>query len=147
MSKRASINPRLTPRERLIIEAVLEATSLMAAGASPTRTLAGSMRLPVAEALAPVRRPPEPPVDVGSRERFKAPPYLLTPREYEVLDGMARGLRNKQIGLELGISDRTVETHRKRVLAKLDVSSISEFMLKVWAPAAMTDAPRQARNA
>lgn len=143
MSKRTVLNlPQLTRRERLIIAAVIEATGGLAAAAPPRNATPPPVRRPVAETPVPVRRPPEPPVEVGSRERFRAPPYLLTPREFEVLDGMARGLRNKQIGIELGISDRTVETHRKRVLNKLDVSSISEFMLKVWAPAAITDSLR-----
>ncbi len=148
MSKRMLLNlPQLTRRERLIIAAVIEATSGMVAGASPEPAAVAPAQRPAT--ISPARRrpvEPEPPVDVGSRERFRAPPFMLTPREYDVLDGMARGLRNKQIGIELGISDRTVETHRKHVLAKLDVSSISEFMLKVWAPAAMTEPPRKARH-
>lgn len=141
MSKRMLLNlPQLTRRERLIIAAVLEATSGLAA-ARPSEE--------PSPPPPPVRRPPvepEPPNEAGSRDRFKGPPYYLTPREFQVLDGMARGLKNKQIGIELGISDRTVETHRKRVLAKLGVSSLGEFMLKVWAPAALVESPHQARG-
>lgn len=140
MSKRMLLNlPQLTRRERLIIAAVLEATSGMTA-ARPSEEPSPP---------PPVRQPPvepEMPGEAGSRERFKGPPYYLTPREFDVLDAMARGLKNKQVGLELGISDRTVETHRKRVLAKLGVSSLGEFMLKVWAPAALVETPRPARG-
>ncbi|WP_133365675.1 response regulator transcription factor [Qipengyuania sediminis] len=43
----------------------------------------------------------------------------LSPREYEVLHAMRRGLTNKQIAKELGISNRTVEIHRSNAIAKL----------------------------
>ncbi|QYK47151.1 MAG: hypothetical protein KF838_10190 [Phycisphaeraceae bacterium] len=51
----------------------------------------------------------------------------LTPREHEVLALMLRGNCNKQIAAELGLSVKTVETHRSRVLHKLGVDSIAEF--------------------
>src|SRR5262249_26459801 len=45
----------------------------------------------------------------------------LTPREMEVLCAAARGLGNKQIAMELGMSARTVQTHLTSVFAKLGV--------------------------
>jgi NarL family two-component system response regulator LiaR len=45
----------------------------------------------------------------------------LTAREREVLELIGRGYRNKQIALELGISEKTVKTHVGRLLAKLGV--------------------------
>jgi two-component system, NarL family, response regulator LiaR len=45
----------------------------------------------------------------------------LTAREREVLVLIGRGYRNKQIALELGISEKTVKTHVGRLLAKLGV--------------------------
>lgn len=45
----------------------------------------------------------------------------LTPREWEVLDWIAKGLQNKQIAAQLNIGVRTVETHRERVMRKLNV--------------------------
>jgi two-component system, NarL family, response regulator len=50
----------------------------------------------------------------------------LTGREREVLQGMARGASNKEIGLALSISEGTVKTHVKAILAKLDAVSRTE---------------------
>ena len=55
----------------------------------------------------------------------------LTPREREVLHHLARGYPYKQIGVRLGISPRTVETHVGAVLRKLQLSSRHE--LSHWA--------------
>nr|NUR37323.1 response regulator transcription factor [Sphingomonas sp.] len=52
----------------------------------------------------------------------------LTPREREVLDGLAQGLPNKTIAYDLGISPRTVEIHRANVMTKLGVRSLSEAL-------------------
>jgi two-component system, LuxR family, response regulator FixJ len=52
----------------------------------------------------------------------------LTPREREVLDGLAKGLPNKTIAYDLGISPRTVEIHRANLMTKLDVRSLSEAL-------------------
>jgi DNA-binding NarL/FixJ family response regulator len=49
----------------------------------------------------------------------------LTPREVEVLILVARGNTNRGIAEELGISPRTVETHRERVMAKLRIRSVA----------------------
>jgi two-component system response regulator FixJ len=52
----------------------------------------------------------------------------LTPREREVLDGLARGHPNKTIAFDLGISPRTVEIHRANVMQKLEVPSFSDAL-------------------
>jgi two-component system response regulator FixJ len=52
----------------------------------------------------------------------------LTPREREVLDGLAQGLPNKTIAYDLGISPRTVEIHRANLMTKLGVKSLSEAL-------------------
>jgi DNA-binding NarL/FixJ family response regulator len=49
----------------------------------------------------------------------------LTPRERDVLAGVARGLTNKAIAAELGISRRTVEAHRESLMRKLQIHSVA----------------------
>jgi two-component system, LuxR family, response regulator FixJ len=53
---------------------------------------------------------------------------LLSPREREVLEGLLSGLPNKTIAYDLGISPRTVEIHRARVMDKMGARSLSELI-------------------
>lgn len=57
----------------------------------------------------------------------------LTPRERDVLDGLAQGLPNKTIAYDLGISPRTVEIHRANLMTKLGVRSLSEALRLAFA--------------
>jgi len=57
----------------------------------------------------------------------------LTPRERDVLDGLAKGLPNKTIAYDLGISPRTVEIHRANLMSKLKVRSLSEALRLAFA--------------
>lgn len=52
----------------------------------------------------------------------------LTPREREVLQLVVGGASNKQISSELGVSMKTVEAHRARVMDKLQADSLSELV-------------------
>lgn len=58
---------------------------------------------------------------------------VLTPRERDVLDGLAKGLPNKTIAYDLGISPRTVEIHRSNLMSKLEVRSLSEALRLAFA--------------
>lgn len=53
---------------------------------------------------------------------------ILTPRERDVLRGLVRGLPNKSIAFDLGISPRTVEIHRANLMTKLDVKNLSDAL-------------------
>jgi two-component system nitrate/nitrite response regulator NarL len=49
----------------------------------------------------------------------------LTNREREVLTQIAEGLSNKEIAARLGVGVRTVETHRERIMRKLDIHHVA----------------------
>jgi RNA polymerase sigma factor (sigma-70 family) len=51
----------------------------------------------------------------------------LTPREREVMMGVVKGRTSREIAEDLGISHRTVETHRERVMAKLRMRSVADL--------------------
>lgn len=57
-------------------------------------------------------------------ERLQA----LTPREQEVLQHLADGKANKVVAADLGISERTVEVHRSRVMRKLNARSVADLV-------------------
>ena len=52
---------------------------------------------------------------------------VLTDREREVLQLMAEGKSTKRIALELHISAKTVETHRRQIMNKLDIHTVAEL--------------------
>lgn len=58
------------------------------------------------------------------RSRFDA----LTPREFEVLRFVIAGLLNKQIGAELGLTEKTIKVHRGHMTEKLGVKSVAELV-------------------
>jgi DNA-binding NarL/FixJ family response regulator len=51
-----------------------------------------------------------------------------TPREIEIIRLLAEGKTNKEIAALLGIAVRTVETHRSRIMLKLDLHSLAELI-------------------
>lgn len=52
----------------------------------------------------------------------------LTPREREVFDLIVTGLLNKQVGAELGASEKTIKVHRARVMQKMGAGSLAELV-------------------
>jgi len=56
----------------------------------------------------------------------------LTPREHEVFRRITDGLHNREIAVELGISPRTVEVHRARLMEKLNARRLADlFRLRI----------------
>jgi FixJ family two-component response regulator len=64
--------------------------------------------------------------DREARERYGQ----LSPREREVLGLIVAGLTNKEIGRALGLSPRTVETHRAHLFAKLGAPTLAQLILR-----------------
>ena len=56
-----------------------------------------------------------------------SPFSILTPREREVLQLLAEGKNTKEIASSLHVSVKTVETHRNKIMEKLDIRSIAEL--------------------
>jgi two-component system response regulator FixJ len=76
----------------------------------------------IRRALAAASAGPE--ADTAIRQRLAR----LSPREHEVLLQMVAGNPNKVTAHNLGISPRTVEIHRARVMEKMDADSLSELV-------------------
>jgi DNA-binding CsgD family transcriptional regulator len=55
----------------------------------------------------------------------------LTPREYEVLNQVVFGQRNREIASELGITIRTVKEHRVRIMKKMQAHSFAELITMI----------------
>lgn len=72
--------------------------------------------------------------DVKRRERrrqlaeLQARTATLSPRESEVFERVATGQANKAIAIDLGISERTVEIHRSRVMKKMMANNLAELV-------------------
>ncbi len=105
--------PTLTTEERWVMQAVLD----MADQRSRLLHKPGS--------APPAVRPVEPrsrnePVYYAA---LCAAPYYVTARELEVLDLLLSGLSNKEVAGKLGISFKTVQSHRQRIMDKLGARS------------------------
>ena len=67
---------------------------------------------------------------------------LLTPRQFEVMQLLATGMLNKQVGGELGMAEKTVKVHRGLIMQKLGITSVAELvrlMEKAEVPATPED--------
>jgi len=68
------------------------------------------------------------------RRALQAALRTLTPREREVMNYLLLGRANKVIAMELGMSMRTVETHRSRIFLKMGVRNAIELVRRCYAP-------------
>jgi DNA-binding NarL/FixJ family response regulator len=109
--------PTLTTEERWVVQAVLDMADQRS-------------RLLAAKELR-AEAPERPPVVVERRPRsepayaatLSSAPYYVTTRELEVLDLLLSGLSNKEVAGKLGISFKTVQAHRQRIMDKLGARS------------------------
>ena len=84
--------------------------------------------------------------DELERATLEARVARLTPREREVFAQIVTGLLNKQVGAELGATEKTIKVHRARVLEKMEAGSLAELVrmadrLGIGGPAPRTDPP------
>ena len=80
----------------------------------------------------------------SERERARGLIQRLTPRELQVMELVATGLLNKQVGGELGMAEKTVKTHRAHMMQKLGITSVAELM-RMLQQAKITPAVRPRR--
>jgi len=66
-----------------------------------------------------------------ARARVQDRIETLTTREVEVMDQVVEGMANKEIAFELGLSPRTVEIHRARVMSKMRAGSLPDLVRQV----------------
>ncbi len=64
----------------------------------------------------------------AARSQADARLQRLTAREREIMRLIAAGYQNREIGAQLGISPRTVEVHKARVMEKLECNSLAELL-------------------
>ena len=69
--------------------------------------------------------------ELGQRSRIREQRETLTPREREVLTLVTSGKANKVMAADLGLSQRTIEIHRARVMEKMGASSLAHLVRMV----------------
>jgi PAS domain S-box-containing protein len=91
---------------------------------SPVRDAVGGIKavVTVSTKIAEIRKPGD---DLSA---FPSAPARLTSRERQVLQLLARGMTSAQAAETLGISRKTVETHRTRIMQKLDLHKTSALI-------------------
>ncbi|MGB8341800.1 MAG: response regulator [Chthoniobacterales bacterium] len=70
---------------------------------------------------------------------------LLTPREFEVMQLVAIGLLNKQVGSELRMAEKTVKLHRGRAMHKLRITSVAQLVRLIEKAGAAPFTPHQTK--
>ena len=63
----------------------------------------------------------------------------LTRRERQMADAVSRGLRNRQIAMEFGISEETVKKHLATIYGKLAINGRVQLAVRVWKGGVQSD--------
>lgn len=103
--------PTLTSEERWVVQAVLDIADQRRLGDMPPEPP------PAADDIYRIH------ASEGRLARLAAAPYFVTARELDVLELLLSGLSNKEVAVKLGISFKTVQAHRQRVMDKLGARS------------------------
>jgi DNA-binding NarL/FixJ family response regulator len=129
------------PASRILIlsahadqEYVKRASLAGAAGFILKQTTADKLAKAITEAAHARAVPKHPEKTSGRKDPFKVNSGRLTPRESEVLQLVAGGASNKQVGLAMGISIKTVEKHRQHVMDKTrihDVAGLTRYAISI----------------
>ena len=69
--------------------------------------------------------------ETAERRRIVAQMDKLTERERQVLNGIVDGDSNRQIAARLGLSEKTIEFHRSKVMRKMEAGSLADLTRKV----------------
>jgi FixJ family two-component response regulator len=64
----------------------------------------------------------------GTRESIEQRLALLSPREREVFERVVKGMLNKQVGFDLGTTEKTIKVHRARVMKKMEAESLADLV-------------------
>jgi DNA-binding NarL/FixJ family response regulator len=106
--------PTLTSEERWVVQAVLDI-------AEQRSRRSETVSPPLPPVVMADRRPAR--SETNRFARLTAAPHYVTPRELDVLELLLSGLSNKEVAGKLGISFKTVQAHRQRVMDKLGARS------------------------
>ena len=67
-------------------------------------------------------------INAGNKPEDPKPGPRINPRELEIIRLLAEGKSNKEVSTQLGITVRTVETHRSKIMLKLGLHSLAELI-------------------
>lgn len=101
------------------------------AGLAGVRAVSAAQAAPARDAAVLTTTAPSPAAERKTAHARAPVAPVLSPRETEVMGLLVQGLHNRRIAEELGISHRTVEVHKARVLEKLGVRSVVELVRRV----------------
>jgi DNA-binding NarL/FixJ family response regulator len=117
--------PTLTSEERWVMQAILDMSDQRS-------SLLDAEREPAAAPVVDLRPRSEP----SRYLPLTGAPYYVTARELDVLELLLSGLSNKEVAGKLGISFKTVQSHRQRVMDKFGARSpmhLAEIVRRVSA--------------